>query len=142
VSKKRVLFVCTHNASRSQMAEGFLRVLASDLCEAASAGTDPTQVHPLAVRAMAEIGVDLASRISKHVDTCVDQPWDYVVTVCDKAKEHCPVFPTATHRLHWSFDDPSKATGTEDERLRTFRRIRDEIRGRIRDWLHDLTAAG
>jgi arsenate reductase len=117
------------------MAEGFLRQLAGDRFEVASAGTEATRVHPLAVRAMAEVGIDLGPHSSKTVDTLLGRPWDYVITVCDSANERCPVFPGHTTRLHWSFDDPSQATGSEDERLGTFRRVRDQIQIRLKDWL-------
>lgn len=131
----RVLFLCTHNSARSQMAEGFLRHLAGDRFEAASAGTEATRVHPLAVRAMQEVGIDLSTHRSKTLDTLLDRPWDYVITVCDSANERCPVFPGHTTRLHWSLDDPSQATGDETRRLATFRRVRDEIQARLEGWL-------
>jgi arsenate reductase len=117
------------------MAEGFLRSLAGDRFEVASAGTEATRVHPLAVRAMSEAGVDLSAHISKTVDRFLDQPWDDVITVCDAANEACPVFPKTTSRLHWSFQDPSQATGTEHERLEVFRRVRDQIKARLTDWI-------
>ena len=133
--RPRVLFLCTHNSARSQMAEGFLRHLAGDRFEAASAGTEATRVHPLAVRAMREVGIDLSSHTSKTLDVLLDRPWDYVITVCDSANERCPLFPGYTARLHWSFDDPSGATGSEGERLDTFRRVRDGIQTRVGEWL-------
>jgi arsenate reductase len=117
------------------MAEGWLRALASDRFEVASAGTEATRVHPLAVRVMQEVGVDLAGHTSKTLDPYVGQPWDYVITVCDRANERCPLFPARTTRIHWSFDDPSRASGTENERLAVFRRVRDEIAARLRAWL-------
>jgi arsenate reductase len=117
------------------MAEGFLRALAGDRFEAASAGTEARGVHPLAIRAMAEAGVDLGGQTSKTLDRFLDAPWDYVITVCDGANEACPLFPGAATRLHWSFEDPSAAQGTEPERLRVFRRVRDEIRTRLEAWL-------
>jgi arsenate reductase len=117
------------------MAEGFLRHLAGERFEVASAGTEARGVHPLAARAMAEAGVDLRGHMSKTLDRFLDTPWDYVVTVCDSARETCPVFPATTTRAHWSFDDPSAAGGSEDERLAVFRRVRDEIRSRIEAWL-------
>jgi arsenate reductase len=117
------------------MAEGFLRALAGDRFEVASAGTEARGVNPLAIRVMAEAGVDLAGHTSKTLDRFLGAPWDYVVTVCDSANEDCPIFPGATTRLHWSFDDPSAARGTELERLTVFRRVRDEIEGRIESWL-------
>jgi arsenate reductase len=131
----RVLFLCTHNSARSQMAEGLLRSVGADRVEVRSAGTEQTRVNPLAVRAMDEIGVDIGGHESKTLDRFVDEPWDYVITVCDGANERCPVFPRTARRLHWSFEDPSRATGTEAERLEVFRRIRDEIAARIRDWM-------
>ena len=117
------------------MAEGLLRSLAPGRFEVASAGTEQTRVNPLAVRAMREIGVDIGGHESKTLDRFLDEPWDHVITVCDSANESCPVFPRAAHRLHWSFEDPSRATGAEDERLQVFRRIRDEIAARIRAWI-------
>jgi arsenate reductase (thioredoxin) len=110
------------------MAEGMLRDLAGDRFEIYSAGTEATSVRPLAIRAMAEIGIDIASQQSKTLDRYLNQPFDYVITVCDEANEACPFFPGAKNRLHWSFEDPSQADGSEDERLAVFRRVRDEIR--------------
>lgn len=135
MNKRRVLFLCTHNSARSQMAEGFLRSLAGDRFEVASAGTEATRVHPLAVRAMAEVGIDIGGHTSKVVDKFVEQPWDYVITVCDDANEACPVFPKKSSRLHWSFQDPSQASGTEDQRFDVFRRVRDQVNARLVDWL-------
>ena len=129
--RTRVLFLCTHNSARSQMAEGLLRHLAGDRFEAHSAGTEATRVRPLAVRAMAEIGVDISGQESKTLDRYVKEPFDHVITVCDDANEACPVFPGAKSRLHWSFRDPSRADGREEERLAVFRMVRDEIRRRI-----------
>ena len=119
------------------MAEAFLRALAGDRFEVQSAGTEATKVNPLAIQAMDEVGIDLRLHTSKTVDRFVKQPWDYVITVCDSANERCPAFPARTRRLHWSLDDPSQATGTEEERLRIFRRVRDKILARLRDWLTD-----
>ena len=135
MSKHRVLFLCTHNSARSQMAEGFLRSLAGDRFEVASAGTRATRVHPLAIRAMADVGIDLSGHASKVADELVGQPWDYVITVCDAANEACPLFPEKSSRLHWSFEDPSQATGSDHQRLEVFRRVRDQIRRRITDWI-------
>lgn len=135
MNKQRVLFLCTHNSARSQIAEGFLRSMAGDRFEVASAGTEATQVHPLAVRAMMEIGVDVSRHTSKIVDQFVAQPWDYVITVCDAANEACPMFPKKSSRLHWSFDDPSQATGSDDQKLEVFRQVRDQIKRRIADWI-------
>jgi arsenate reductase len=122
------------------MAEGLLRSLAGDRFEAASAGTEATRVHPLAITVMAETGIDISGHSSKIVDRLLDRPWDYVITVCDDANERCPVFPGKTRRLHWSFPDPSRAAGTEEERLGTFRRVRDQIRTRLTAWLADRPA--
>jgi arsenate reductase len=133
--KERVLFLCTHNSARSQMAEAWLRALAGDRYEVASAGTEATRVHPLALQAMAEAGVDLAGHVSKTLDRFVGERWDWVITVCDAANEACPVFPGAARRLHWSFDDPSRAAGDDEARLTVFRRVRDEIRARLAGWL-------
>jgi arsenate reductase len=135
MTRERVLFLCTHNSARSQMAEGFLRATAGERFEVESAGTEETRVNPLAIRAMAEVGIDLGGHRSKTLDRFLDQPWDYVITVCNGANERCPIFPRSVRRLHWGFEDPSRATGSDDERLQVFRRIRDEISGRIRGWL-------
>ena len=129
--KQRVLIVCTHNSARSQMAEGLLRDMAGDRFEVFSAGTAPSRVHPLAVEAMRELGIDLSGHESKSVDSFAGQPFQYVITVCDQANESCPVFPAATERIHWSFEDPSAATGSEEERLRKFKTVRDAIRSRL-----------
>lgn len=135
MTRRRVLFLCTHNSARSQMAEGFLRALAGDRFEVASAGTEARGVNPRAVQVMAETGVDIADQTSKTLDRFVEAPWDHVITVCDSAHEACPVFPRATARVHWSFEDPSSAVGTEAERLAVFRRVRDQINARINAWL-------
>jgi arsenate reductase len=138
--KARVLFLCTHNSARSQMAEALLRHLAGDRVEVASAGTEARGVHPFAVRAMEEVGIDISGQSSKTLDRVLDDRWDYVVTVCDSANEACPVFPRAGARLHWSFDDPSGASGSDDERLAVFRRVRDAIKTHIIAWLHQHAA--
>jgi arsenate reductase len=130
-NKPRVLFLCTHNSARSQMAEGVLRNLGEDRFEVHSAGTETTRVRPLAVRAMDEIGIDISGQESKTLERYLGEPFDYVITVCDDANEACPFFPGAEKRLHWSFEDPSRAEGPEAERLAIFRRVRDEIRERI-----------
>jgi arsenate reductase len=129
--KLRVLFLCTHNSARSQMAEGILRNLCGDRFEVMSAGTQATKVRPLAIRAMDEIGIDISGQESKTLARYLTEPFDYVITVCDEANEACPFFPGATNRLHWSFEDPSRAAGSEERRLAVFRRVRDEIRERI-----------
>jgi arsenate reductase len=135
VNKERVLFLCTHNSARSQMAEGFLRALGRDRFEAQSAGTEKTAVHPLAIRVMAERGIDISTHTSKVYDGLMQHRWDYVITVCDDANERCPFLPGIDKRLHWSFEDPSRALGTEEARLSTFRRVRDQIEARIAEWV-------
>lgn len=127
----RVLFLCTHNSARSQMAEGLLRALGGDRFEAHSAGAEATEVRPLAIEAMAELGIDIRGQHSKAVTAFAGQAFDYAVTTCDDGREACPYFPGAGTQVHWAFDDPSAATGSEAERLAVFRRVRDEIRERI-----------
>jgi arsenate reductase (thioredoxin) len=134
VQKQRVLFLCTHNSARSQMAEGLLRTMAGDRFEVQSAGTEKTAVHPLAIRAMAERGIDISGHTSKAVGGLMQESWDYLITVCDDANERCPVVPGIRKRLHWSLEDPSGAAGSEDARLAVFRRVRDEIEARLSQW--------
>jgi arsenate reductase len=129
--KPRVLFLCTHNSARSQMAEGMLRNLAEGRFEVMSAGTEATHVRRQAIKVMNEIGIDISGQESKTLARYLGQPFDYVITVCDEANEACPVFPGAKNRLHWSLEDPSRAYGSEEERLAIFRRVRDEIREHI-----------
>lgn len=131
----RVLFLCTHNSARSQMAEGLLRAMGGEKFEVFSAGTEATRVRPLAITAMAERGIDISRYRSKVLTAFLDQPFDYVITVCDDANESCPVFPGAANRLHWSFPDPSRAEGDEAAQLETYRQVRDAIAGRIQEWL-------
>ena len=133
--KPRVLFLCTGNSCRSQMAEGFLRHFAGDRFDMASAGTRPAVLNPGAVDAMREVGVDIAQHRSKNVDELAGQRFDHVITVCDRARESCPIFPGATCLDHWPFDDLAEATGTSEERMAVFRRVRDEIAARIRRFL-------
>jgi arsenate reductase len=131
-SRKRVLILCTGNSCRSQMAEGWINHLLSDRWEARSAGTRPAgAVHPLAVRAMAEVGVDISGGKPEHVERYLEEPWDLVVTVCDSARESCPLFPRPVEQVHISFPDPAAAVGDEDERLAVFRAVRDDIRTRL-----------
>jgi arsenate reductase (thioredoxin) len=127
----KVLFLCTGNSARSQMAEGYLRHVAGDRFEAMSAGIEPKGLNPLAVEAMKEIGIDISGQTSKDVVKLLGQHIPYVVTVCDNARERCPIFPRTYKFLHWSFDDPAAASGTDDEKLAVFRRVRDEITKRI-----------
>ena len=139
---RRVCFICTHNTARSQMAEGFLRHFGSDRFEAFSAGTKPRSLDPLAVRVMAESGIDISAQHSKSVDERLDRNFDLVITVCDQARESCPVFPGATQQSHWSFPDPSAATGSNDERLYAFRRVRDEIADCVRGFVAEHGVPG
>jgi arsenate reductase len=139
----RVLFLHTGNSARSQMAEGFLRAQAGEHFEVFSAGTAPrSEVHPLAVRVMAEAGVDIAAQAPKHLSQYVGQDFAFVITVCDRAREACPTFPGDPIQIHWSFDDPAAAVGTEEERHRVFRRVRDEIHNRIRLFVNAQVKAG
>ncbi len=133
MTRPRVLFLCTGNSCRSQMAEGWLRHLAGDRFEACSAGARPAgYVHPLAIRAMSEACVDISNHRSKSMDEFAGQAFDLVVTVCDKARQSCPVFSREAHRAHWGIDDPAEAAGNDDEKIAVFRRVRDEIEHRIR----------
>lgn len=134
---KRVLILCTGNSCRSQMAEALWEQLGDGEWASESAGSKPSgYVHPLAIKAMEELGVDISSNESKSLDQFRDQNFDLVVTVCDNAKESCPVFPGATQTFHWPFDDPADATGTEEEQMLFFRRVRDEIKDKINSYLN------
>lgn len=139
MGKARVLFLCTGNSARSQMAEGMLRHLAGEKFEVVSAGTQPVGLNPLAVEAMREIGIDISSHTSKNVSQFLGQHFSNVITVCDNAKESCPIFPFAFRSLHWNLDDPAAAEGSKEERLQVFRRIRDEIGERVRAFLQGDT---
>ena len=133
---QRVLILCTGNSCRSQMAEALWESLGNGDWQSESAGSKPSgYVHPLAIRGMHELGIDISSNTSKSLDQFRDQDFDLVVTVCDNAKESCPVFPGANETLHWPFDDPADATGTDDEKMVVFRRVRDEIKERIQAFL-------
>jgi arsenate reductase len=132
MAKQRVLILCTGNSARSQMAEGLLRHDAGDRFDVESAGTKPGYVRPEASAAMREIGIDISSHRSKHVDEFQNQPFDYVLTVCDNARETCPIYPGQTNRIHHSFEDPAAVQGSEDERLAAFRKVRDQIREYLR----------
>ncbi|MDH3814965.1 MAG: arsenate reductase ArsC [Acidobacteriota bacterium] len=129
---KRVLILCTGNSCRSQMAEGWVNHELGDAWEGFSAGTRPTEsVHPLAVLAMAESGVDISNGRPELVDAYLDEPWELVITVCDSARESCPVFPRPVETIHISFPDPAEAEGTDDEIMAVFRTVRDSIRDRL-----------
>jgi arsenate reductase len=128
MEKTRVLILCTGNSARSQMAEGLLRQDAGEQFDVESAGTRPGTVRPEAIAVMKELGIDISGHRSKHVDEFQGQKFDYVITVCDNAKESCPVFFSAAQRLHHSFEDPAALSGSEEERLALFRRVRRELR--------------
>ena len=132
----RVLFLCTHNSSRSQIAEGLLRSRGGSNFAVLSAGTQPRTIHPLAVKAMQEIGIDISDQTAKGIEAfATEPPMDLVVTVCHEAQETCPIFPNARRQVHWGFPDPSRVTGTEEERLSAFRHIRDLIATKIDQFL-------
>ena len=139
-SKPKVLFLCTGNSARSQMAEGYLRHVAGDHFEPLSAGIEPKGLNPLAVEAMQEIGIDISKQRSKDVRKLLGQAIPYVITVCHNARERCPIFPRTYKFLHWSFDDPASAEGSHEEKLRVFRRVRDELSRRIDEELVNALA--
>jgi arsenate reductase len=129
--KPKVLFLCTGNSARSQLAEGYLRHVAADQFTAMSAGIEPKGLNPLAVEVMREIGIDISGQIPKDVVSLLGQHVPYVITVCDNARERCPIFPGTWKFLHWSFDDPAAFEGTHEQRIAVFRKVRDEIIKRI-----------
>ena len=136
--RKRVLILCTGNSARSQMAEGILRHDAGDKFEVESAGVKPSAVRPEAIAAMREIGIDISGHRSKSVDEFTGQDFDYVITVCDNAKETCPVFPGKTNRIHQNFEDPPPpGVGSDESRMAIFRRVRDEIREWMRGFISE-----
>ena len=132
MAKKRVLFLCTGNSARSQMAEGLLRSMASDRFDVVSAGTQPKGVHPRTIDAMRELGIDVSSHTSKDVQQFLNEKFEYVITVCDRAKQACPIFPGA-EPIHWGFDDPAEAP--PEKQMEVFRRVRNEIQQRLRLFL-------
>jgi len=132
--KKQVLILCTGNSARSQMAEGLLRHDAGDRFEVESAGTRPSEVRPEAIAVMREIGIDISRQRSKHVDEFAGQTFDYVLTVCDNARESCPIFPANTVTIHRNFEDPAALQASELQRIALFRRVRDELRAYLRDF--------
>lgn len=135
MEKPRVLILCTGNSARSQMAEGILRHLSQGALDVASAGTNPSFVHPLAIEAMREAGIDISGHRSKSVEEFFGQRFDALITVCNRAAETCPVFPGAPERIHFSLDDPAAVVGTEGEKERAFRSTRDELFERLRHFL-------
>ena len=137
-NKPLVLILCTGNSCRSHMAEGILRAAAGDLIKVQSAGSKPAgYVHPLAIKALAEIGIDISGHHSKHMDEFLTQDVETVITVCGNADQACPMFPGQLNRYHWGFEDPAHATGTEEEQMEVFRQIRDQIKA-----VFDAYAAG
>ena len=135
--KKRVLFLCTHNSCRSQMAEGLVNHFLGDRFQAFSAGTEATRVNFLATRVMAELGIDITGHYSKTIDEFSGQPFDYVITLCGDANEKCPLFFGGVKRMHLGFEDPSRLPGSEDEVLPEYRRVRDELRARLTQFLEE-----
>lgn len=137
-----VLFVCSHNSSRSQLAEGWLRHLAGDRFQVASAGVEPGTINPLAVEAMAEVGIDISHHKAQGIgDYLGHWPVCYLIVVCDKAAETCPrIWPGSRERLHWFFDDPAAVKGTHEDKMRVFRRVRDEIRDKVEEWIATVPA--
>lgn len=133
----RVIFVCTHNSARSQMAEGLLRAWGGDRYEVVSAGTRATQVRPEAIEVMREIGIDISTHSSKTLEPFIGERFDWLVTVCDQAREACPTLPGVASQLHWSVDDPSRTDGGEGARLAAFRAARDDLAGRVRAFVAD-----
>lgn len=140
MSKTRVLFLCTGNSARSQMAEAFLNKYASERFEAHSAGLEPKGINPLTIKVMNEVGVDMSTHTSKGVDTYLGKVlFQYLVTVCDNAEKNCPtVWPGVNHRLHWSFEDPAAFDGTDNEKLEKFRQVRDQIEQKVKTWIENI----
>jgi len=137
--KTRVLFLCTGNSARSQMAEALLRHYGGDRFEAYSAGLEPKGIHPLTRRVLEELGLDISNQYSKHLSTYLGKVhFGYLITVCSNAEERCPIFPGVSFRLHWPLDDPVAFQGTEAEKLVEFRRVRDQIADKIQTWLREL----
>ena len=133
--KKKVLFLCTHNSCRSQMAEGLINHDLGDRFQAYSAGTEATRVNPLAAQVLAELGIDISGHRSKTIDEFAGEQFDHVITLCGSANEHCPIFFGGVERVHIGFDDPSRLKGTDEDVLPEFRRVRDEIRNTLTDYL-------
>jgi arsenate reductase len=138
--KKKILFVCTGNSVRSQMAEGLLKALSFGQWDVQSAGVIQSYVHPLAIRVMEEIGIDISKQTSKSMDRFINEKFNYVITLCDHAAQFCPAFGGYGKRLHWPFEDPAGATGTTEERLFVFRRVRDGIKMKIEEFLRTETS--
>ena len=141
MKKPKVLFVCTHNSARSQMAEVLLNHMAGDRFEAFSAGTEPGKINPFTIQVMEEIGIDMSSHYSKGIGVFLGKVhFGYAITVCDSAEKNCPIFPGMGTRLHWSFEDPAAFEGTDKEKLEKFRQIRDQIKLKITEWIDDQSS--
>jgi arsenate reductase len=138
---KKILVLCTGNSARSQIGEGLFRHEGAGEYEVESAGTKPSHVRPEAIAVMKEVGIDISGHRSKSVDEFSSHSFDYVVTVCDNARDSCPVFPAGSERIHWSFEDPAAVQGSDPERLAAFRRIRDQIHERVKAFYRDRKAA-
>jgi arsenate reductase len=138
MTQRRVLVVCTHNSARSQMAEGMLRTWGGERIAAFSAGTELSRVRPEAIEVMGEIGIDISGQRSKLISEFAGQAFDWVVTVCDRAQQQCATIPGMGPAIHWSVEDPSEAAGDAEERLLAFRRARDDLQGRIRNFIHGV----
>lgn len=136
--KTRVLILCTGNSARSQMAEGLLREIAGEHIDVFSAGSKPSHVNPHAIQAMARRGIDISGQHSKHLSEYIEQPFDYVITVCDQAAETCPLFPGRAQRIHWSFPDPAAVQGNNAEILASFERVRDGLEAKLRAWVNGI----
>jgi arsenate reductase (thioredoxin) len=137
----RIIVLCTHNSARSQIAEALLRSYGKGRFTVVSAGTEVTRVNSMAVSVMQEIGIDISGARSKHLNEFIEEEFDYVITVCDNAAEACPVFPGKAERIHWSFPDPSAASGSDEERLSVFRVVRDDITEQIHKWVNEVRPA-
>lgn len=131
----KILVLCTGNSCRSQIAEGYFRHLAGDRVDVKSAGLDPKGLSPKAIEVMKEVGVDISNHTSNHLKEFLNEEFDFVITVCDNAAKNCPIWPKKTERLHWPFPDPAIATGTETEILEVFRKVRDDIDMKVKQWL-------
>ena len=138
LTKKKIIFICTGNACRSQIAHGLLESMAGDKFEVFSAGSHPSQVHPMSTKIMEEIGIDISHHTSDNIDDYMDKGIDIVITVCDNANKLCPIFPGNVDRLHWSIDDPFKGCDYNENQINSFRRTRDEINARILDFLNSF----
>jgi arsenate reductase (thioredoxin) len=142
MDKARVLFLCTHNSARSQMAEALLRHYAGDQFEVYSAGLEPSEISPLTHKVMEELGIDMQGQYAKPLTLYMGKVhFGYLITVCSKAEERCPIFPGMGIRLHWPFDDPAEFNGSEEQKLEEFRRVRDQIQARIRAWVAEQNTA-